>query len=405
MAYQSGEWVIEFRQNTAAARLTAWVKPPQLKWEIRNGEPGSISCEIPIGMEQYDGTPLRRDCIVPWHTDWYLYRGNTLRGSGIVSSINLADDRDSVLVSGIDWLGYLEHRIYPFDPKAYVNDRDWTSWPKKFGTGPTGTVDAKVVVEALLTAMFEVTLGAPFNFSSAFYTPPFIYANRNTGVDVRYKILPGDERTILEHIQTLAENSTGFEFDILPHNLEFKLYAPDRDQGTPVYRFTDTNRLIELDWTNEGPLATVTVIIGAGSSLKRGVIRSHFESVIRYRWTDRIGDAGQVASQAALEDAAAGEQFADRFPRKRASYAIIQPELLTPNFWTGGRPRTLIGNRVRVTHDFYNFHKVDADYRIMALRIEVDENGNEKVYVESEMINTPNSNPNYGGGGGGFEPA
>jgi len=401
MAYQSGEWVIEFRENTAAARLTAWVKPPRLKWTIRNSEKGEMTCELPIGMEEYDGSPMSRDGIVPWHTDWYLYRGNTLRDAGIVTSINLADDRDSVLVAGMNWLGYLEHRTYPFDPEQYVNDHDWASWPKIWGEGASTGVDLRIIVEDILEAMIEATISqGAFTISAAFFTPPFILANRNTGLMGRYKILPGDETTIFDHIKKLSENSDGFEFDVLPQNLEFRMYVPNRDQGTPVYRFTKNERLIALDWTNEGPLATVTTILGTGSSIKRGVIRTDFESVVRYRWTDRVANVGQVASQAALEKAAQGEQFEDRFPRKKAGFKIHDPELLTPNFWTGGRPRSLLGNRVRVNHDFF-FHRVNADYRIQVINVEVDEHGNESVDFEPEMINTPETNPAFGGGGGG----
>lgn len=412
MAYNTGEWVIEFRENTANSRLRAWVKPPKLTWTLRDSDSGGVSCELPIGMQQYDGTPLRRDSIVPWHTDWYLYRGPNLRASGIVTKINLADDRDTVMVDGADWIEYLKHRVYPFDPEAYVNNRDWALWPKKWGSGAAAGVDIKIIVEDILEAMIEATIGAPYNISAPFYTPPFILANRLSGITGRYKILPGDPTTIYDHIKKLADNSTGFEFDILPHNLEFRIYPGGRDQGSPVYRLTknvsNTNQtgLVELDWSNEGPLATVTIITGSGSSIRRGLVKTDFESVIRYRWTERYGDAGNVASQDALEKAAESEQFEDRFPRKRASFAIINPDLLTPNFWTGGRPRSLIGNRIRVRHDFM-FHQVNADYIVRALNIEVDEHGNEKISFEAQMLNTPEGDTNiaFGGGGGGFEPA
>jgi len=404
MAYQSGEWVLVFRE-VRTERKMAEVKPPQLKWSLRNSEKGEMTCELPIGMTQYDGiTPLRRDSIVPWHTDWYLYRGTNLRESGIVTSINVADDRDTVMVAGMSWLGYLEHRIYPFDPDAYVNDRDWESWPKMWGQGEATGVDLRIIVEDILEAMLTATIDVPAGtIQASANTPQFILANRNTGSDGRYKILPGDETTIFEHIKKLAENSDGFEFDVLPQNLEFRMYVPNRDQGIPVYRFTKTERLVALDWTNEGPLATVSTIYGTGSSLKRGIIRTDLESVRRYRWTDRVANVGQVASQDALEKAALGEQFEDRFPRKRAGFVIHDPELLSPNFWTFGRPRSLIGNRVRVTHDF-GFHRVNADYIIQALNFEIDEHGNESVSFEPEMINTPETALEFGGGGGGFEP-
>ena len=410
MAYQTGEWVIEFRENTASARMTAWVKPPGLHWSIKNSEKGEMTCELPLGMNEYDGSPLQRDGIVPWHTDWYLYRGNTLRDAGIVTSINLTDERDSVLVAGMNWLGYLEHRVYPFDPEQYVNQRDWANWPKKWGVGGTlesgSGVDVRTIVQDILRAMVNATIETPGGgvVAGPFNTPPFIFSNPALGMDGRYKILPGDETTIFDHIKKLSENSDGFEFDVLPHNLEFKMYR-NRDQGTPVYRFDTVSnkkntRLIELDWTNEGPLATVTILIGGTPTL--GLAKTDLESVIRYRWTDRVVQAGQITSRAMLEKAAEGEQFEDRFPRKRAAFAGHDPELWTPNFWTGGRPRSLLGNRVRVKHDF-GWHMVNADYKVMGLNIDVDEHGNEKVSFEVEMINTPNSNPTFGGGGGGNE--
>jgi hypothetical protein len=404
MAYNTGEWVIEFRENTAAARLTAWVKPPQLKWVIRNSDEGGISCELPIGMEQYDGAPLRRDSIVPWHTDWYLYRGPNLRASGIVTSINLADERDTVMVQGMDWIGYLKHRIYPFDPLRYVDDHDWASFPVVWGFGEESGIDVKIIAEDIMEAMIEAQIGDPYNISAAFYTPPFILANRSTSSRGRYKIMAGDSSSIFDHLAKLQEISEGFEFDIIPSNLEFKIYAPDRDQGSPVYRFTKNTQLTALDWTNEGPLATVTLITGTGSSIRPGVVKTDFESIIRYRWTERYADVGNVAWQLGLGKTGDYEQIQDRFPRKRAAFAVLNPEFLTPNFWTGGRPRSLIGNRVRVRHDFF-FHEVNADYTVEALNIEVDEHQNETVSFEAKMINTPESNPFFGGNGGGFEGA
>jgi hypothetical protein len=345
-------------------------------------------------------------------------RGNNIHASGILTEINLNKDRDTVLCKGEDWIGYLKRRVYPFDPDAYVNDRDWVRWPKQWGQGLTAGVDVRIIVEDLMEAMINgrdmtdptstgiADSDTPGNFiDGTLYTPPFILANPNSGVMARHRILPGDERSIYDHIAALSESSTGFEFDILPHNLEFKMYFPDRDNGIASYDFTKFDHITEFDWTNSGPEATVSTIYGSGSGLKAGIIRTFKKSLEQFRWTDKTANVGDVASMALLRKIADSEKFQDRFPRKKLGLAIHDPEQLVnlgmPNFWTGGRPRALVGDRIRATHDF-GFHLVDAYYRVMAIRIAVDEHGNETIRFDLEMINDPDPN-NYGTGGGGLE--
>jgi hypothetical protein len=391
------EWTVQVTHHAeAGAGIVAEYQPHELNFSIKNSDVGDLSFELPIAQPSLlnpSGTYMGRDTIIPYQHDFYLYRGSNLRMSGMFTSVNLNKDRDTVLVGGKDWIHYLDLRRYPFDPRAYVEQRDWELWPKQWGLPPPGAgVDLQVMVEDILDAMINATIADYDTPSNVIYavdhTPPFLLTNPATGILWWYKILPADQTTILQHIKTLSEVEVGFEFDILPSNLEFKMYSPDRDGGYPIYSFTKEDQITDLDWTNEGPLATITLIYGAGSSLKRGVVRTFEPSVDAFRWTENVADVGSVFNQEMLNSMAASERYADRFPRKKLSFTVHDPELLTPNFWTGGRPRSLIGNRIRMTHNF-QFHTVDAYFRIMALNFKVDQNGNEEVEFEVEMINDP----------------
>lgn len=406
-------WNIKFIDH---GQVVGWYEPLNLSFGIRNSDAGDMTCEIGLaqdGLRSNDvGKGLRRASIVPDRTDYYLYRNKNLITSGIVRSRNLSMNRDTCLFGGKDWIDYLKRRVYPFDPVQYVEQGEWALWPKQWGVGtslgpdglPEGedlTLIAEDILEAMLTATIADT-DTPGNIiNGADVTPRLILANPPTGTKHRYKILPADQTFIFDHVRTLSLVEGGFEFDILPDNLEFKMYAGGRDGGVPVYSFTVDEQIEDFDWTDEGPLATVTLVYGAGSGIKRGVVRTHKKSVQLFRWTDRIADAGNVGSLSMLQGLAAGEEFADRFPRKKLSLGVFDPELLTPNFYTGGRPRSLIGNRIQAIHNFAPYHTITAHYTVMGINWDVDESGNEHIDFEIDMINDPDLS--LGTGGGGFE--
>lgn len=357
--------------------------PEHLSFDMRNSEASSISFEIPLSA-----TGLRRDLFAPYRTDWELWRRGTGPGAyqllegGLLTEVNLASDRDSVLVNGKSWLHYLEKRVYPFDPVAYVEDRDWASWPKQWGLGDPSGEDLRIIVEDILEAMTDES-----------NTPQIIFNNLNTGVYFHYKIFPADPTTIYEHIRKLSEVEDGFEFAILPGSLEFKMYPPTRDVGIAIYAFEPSENefdgaVTNADWTNSGPAATVTVGYGSGSKFKKGFISTHIPSQEQYRRLERTVDFGdQIASQPMLNSLAASQGYQDRFPQKKLSLTILNPEFQPVNFYTGGRPRSLIGNRIAFRHDWTPYHLVNADFRIISMNWDVDQSGNEEVEFELEMIN------------------
>src|SRR5574339_553830 len=144
-------------------------RPINLGFDMVRNEAGNVSYELSLG-DPY----LSRDAFAPWRTTWYLYRGGNILDSGIHTSRNLNEERDTVLVGGKTWLEYLDHRIYPFRPEDYIKD-NWRKWPKQW----------------------------PSN------------------------------------ILTLSDQTEGFDYVIIPTELEFRMYGPPnrRDRCIPVYTF------------------------------------------------------------------------------------------------------------------------------------------------------------------------
>lgn len=362
-------------------------KPDNLHWEMRNCEVGEITYELALSY-----TGLNRDEFAPKRTNFTLYRTgspNPIMG-GRHTSRNLNKDRDSVLVGGQDWIGWLKERTYPFDPNIYLNGPEsdpqhYSHWPK---TWPSPRSDPAVDIRDIL----QDIINAALDVAEYPESPPITMNLPLTGQEERHVIYPGDSQTLFDYIKLFADTTPGFEFDITPLNLEFRIYVPDRDGGQPVYWFQTGlpenigGQITEFDWTDEGPVATRTLGLGHGTQTKKGFVSTFEASRQTYYWLDKVHDFGQVANQETLNRITASEGLNDRFPAKRLSITIFNPEFLEPNFFTGGRPRTLLGNRVRATHDF-GYHKVDAFYKVNAIICDVDGSGNEEVELELEMIN------------------
>jgi hypothetical protein len=357
-------------------------RPISPSFSIVRNDQGTITYELSLGDPF-----LGKDAFAPWRTTWYVYRGARLIESGIHTSRNLTEDRDTVLVSGMSWLGYLDHRIYPFTPEDYIKD-NWKKWPKQWpGTRSDPPVEVRQIVEAIIEDMLD---------DDPDYAPPFVVANKNTGLATRYKIFPGDSTTVLSHIRTLSDQTEGFDYDILPVTLEFKMYGPPnrRDQGSPVYWFFPNKPKdggpVTFDWTDEGPVATNTIGLGTGGpkGLKLGRSKTYQPSKEKYYRTDVVVDVGNVADIDMLWGII--DDRPDRHPQKKATLSVENPEFLLPNFYTGGRPRSLIGNRIRITRD-YGYHKVDAFFLINGLNWTIDNSGNEIVDFDIEMIYDPDS--------------
>lgn len=393
--------------------FVASFEPLDLAFEIKNSEPGSFSCELPLGASQAGTTVgIRRDSFAPYRTDWQLWRTGSsgqpkIMSAGMLTSVNLNTDRDSILISGKDWLHYLQRRIYPFTPEDYVTFNPanpngfWDKWPKRWPEVPTfdpefkatNPVDLRVIVEELLLAMRSAVTQAGESIGQL----PITFNNSNTGTTGTYEIYPGDSTTIFDHIKTLSEMKDGFEFDIHPISLEFRIWSPRRDpnDGVPIWWIrrhpTDlTNEqsgaIIDFDWTNDGPEGTYLIGLGTKEH-KVGATWTDPQTLEKFRWMDKVYDYGELAPKDMILNKLKDQN--DLWPQKKLGLTLLNPEFMSPSFYTGGRPRNLIGARVRVTHNFAPYHTVDAYFRINGIQWRIDENTNEEVALELEMVYEP----------------
>jgi len=386
----------------------------QPKVDVRNSEPGGFSAELALGQKKRNQPLLgiARDEFVPYETLYELWRQSTGGGvcvsEGELSSINLNKDRDTVLITGQDWIAHLQRRIYPFNPELYMNG-DWVRWPRTWpdvkGThGPAQSdnpVDVSIIVRQLIQSIrYEPPTGEPpiattwpSGAAETLGAMAFSHNIPVTGHTTKYQIYPGDPTFIYDHIRKLSEmTEAGFEFDITPLSREFRLWSPRRDnQQIAMYTIAPSDLeadgpVLEFDWTNEGPDATYLVGLAAGKH-KVGAVWTDIDSVERFGRHDKSYDFGELQNPDMVLQLLQDQN--DIHPQKKLNLVLLNPEFLPLNFYTGGRPRNLIGARIFVNHDFAPLHEVHAYFRINAINWDIDKSTNESVGLELEMVYEP----------------
>lgn len=412
------DWFVRFKDQ-ATGIIVGEYSLMQPEVEVRNSEPGHFSGELALGQTKRGSTTLgiARDEFGPYRTHYEVWRQSTGAGvcvsDGMLTSINLNFNRDTVLIAGKDWKHYLQRRIYPFTPEDYIEfnadapSMFWDKWPKRWPskiliTDPTpDPVPVKRIVRDLLLSMrtgqpvdFKTTSAERNSFPDADGVPNIVWnINATNGTTIStYKIYPGDQTSIYDHIDKLSQMKDGFEWDITPLSLEFKLWMPTKyATNVPAYSFAVTGEesggaIQEFDWTNDGPDGTYLIGLGSGRH-KIGAVWTYGPSVTQFGRYDLVYDYGEIQGYDVILQKLKDQN--DLHPQKKLSLVILNPEFLPLNFYTADRPRSLVANTVRVTRDFAPLHKVDAYFKVNAIRWNVDASTNEYVALELEMVYEP----------------
>ena len=401
--------------------------------ELRNSEPGGFSGELALSHKWRGSTTrgITRDSFAPYRTHYELYRQSSGNGvcvsAGMLTSVNLNFNRDSVLIAGKDWLHYLERRIYPFDPELYKAG-EWINWPRswpdvKGAYGPSHYVanpsqtllnvggppiDVGIIIRELVQAtQFDPPSGIdPAAFPRSPQWPGAADATlgririisenvKDLDQETKYKIYPGDSTSIFEHLKKLSEQvDAGFEFDIHPLTRQFQVWNPRRNYGQalPYYvlhgghDIDEDGQVIEFDWTNDGPEGTYLVGL-AKKAHNVGKVWTTQDNLNEFGRYDKLYDFGEIPSDTMVLQLLKDQN--DLHPQKRLHLALLNPEFLVPNFYTGGRPRALLGATVSAFQQFPPYHTVNADFRINAIKWNVDGSTNEDVALELEMVYDP----------------
>ena len=196
----------------------------------------------------------------------------------------------------------------------------------------------------------------------------------------------------------------GFEWDITPVNLQFKLWSPKKyDYDYPFYTFTAPSdfeydgTITEFDWTNDGPDGTYLIGLGSGRH-KVGRVWSDIDTVLEFGRYDLVYDYGEIQDRDVILRKLKDQN--DLWPQKKLMLTLWNPEFLDQaNFYTGGRPRDLIGGSIKVVRAFEPLWTVNAYFQINAIKWRIDASTNESVDLELMMI----YEPEFGSSGGGFE--
>ena len=364
------DWSVSFVESMVDP--TGFFRVSDLTFSIVNSEEGTFTCEIPLGNP--DLTP---NLIGPYRTSWTVLRGGHALEGGIVTSINLNKDRETLMIGGSSFLHYLKRRIYPFEPVQYRNG-GWPEWPIRYRD-----LDTCEIARRILNAAIDAD---PYSW------PIFPHNGGGSGFDTRYKIWPADPTTIFDHIKALSElGPDGFEFGISPTTLEFFMYPGGRDSGfTPwdvAPRWTEASgQIIDFDWNNIGPKGTWTLGLGTGKNARKmGATKTDVDNKAQFGRLDTVEDFGEVSDQKALDAMTAFQGSTNLGPERSLSLSVLNPEFLVPNFYTGGSPRNLIGDRIHAEYDF-EYRHVDAYFLVQALNFNIDNSGNEEIEFELEMI-------------------
>lgn len=402
-----GRYLVQHR-SFEFGTVTGEYVTENVTWSMRRSQPGEVTYEIPLS-EPFLTSPsggLEPE-FGPYRTHWYLYRADTtgpfkLLNAGMITSVNLNKDRDTILIAGKDWLHYLQRRIYPFNPNTYAAG-DWINWPVgwphaagTFTEIEDNPVDVVTIVQEMLARMQAVVL--PDIPGVTGDTEPrgqmgITFNVPTSGLTTKYRILPGDSTTIFDHITKLSEQVDGFDFEITPLGREFKMYFPYRDTGFPVYTFfvatgndqTDETfgALIGADWTNDGPDGTFLWGMGTVEHTV-GHVWYYKPSVDKFSWLDKEYNFGELPNRDLIFQMLKDQN--DLEPQEKLSLVLLNPEFMTLPFYGGDRPRSLLGNRVGFQHNWVPYRSVNNHYLVNAINCRTDQSTNEMVELELEII-------------------
>lgn len=372
-----------------------------LEWSYVANDVGDIGYQLPLS-----DVAISRDGFAPYRTDWRLQQqisGGTWQSlaAGIHVPVNIVSDSDAVNVAGKDWSHWLEQPVW-FDYYSYnyldvgqdysTRKRDIVKADKNWGPGITDSKAALAfyppatqaqIVSKLIDKSKEGRDGYYVNIT------PVFSGTAGSG-DLTYAAIViyfQDQTSILQHINTVAAIDDPWGFDwTMNWNKQMEFFGPRKTvktSPTPIWTITKDMILempmLDMDWTNNGPLATHLVGLSQGSPAAWWIKRDP-ESIQKYRGWLRLENVGdQYIWKEPFSHAVNGLDYL--YPQKDIKITVM-PEVL--DVYEGFKNH--VGDVIRVKWDFPPYHEVNAYYWITEQRFSGDAAGNFKCSLGLQQI-------------------
>jgi hypothetical protein len=370
-----------------------------LKWTYRlaqSGGPGDGEWSIALS----DDSLTDADQFAPYRTDWKItmhYPGEPDEDliAGILGPVNLNSEASGVFgqvrVTGKDWLHWLE-QPFPFGYADVVADvvTNQLLDPANLFKQWIGQTQETIVGD-LITALDGNVGSVVFSAS---------YEGTGWSLTLDKEVAFGDNTSVLDLILDIAKLATvgtdqyGFDMWCDPDKT-VHLFAPrvtDPAAVVPVFTLDDANVVAPpLDWTNNGPLETDTVVFGqANNNTSRIGFSDYPASQVVYRqWTQF--QQVSLAEEDAIAAAAAGIGQQDRFPQKNLKITI-RPDLLDPLDPRVGF-RSQLGQGILVHYPVDPYHTIFADFYIVEQAYYTPDGCNWLCDLTLQQIYTADANP------------
>lgn len=358
-----------------------------LRWRYQlaqHGGPGWIQADFPLSHPL-----LTADLFAARRTDWQLVALDQFGSpetlmAGITGPTNLGSSEstgtiDVVRFSGADWLAWLLQPPGFFDYSLTMaqhladGENFWRSWLSLAGTNTANTIysaNQETVIQDLIESLERGPDWVDLD-------PVFDGAGWAEDVDTYVPF--GDTRNVLEIILDYARLGDPYGFDIwVEPDKTVRLMSPRNvtpESVSPYLSFTDENSIVPPhSWTNNGPIATDTIVMGTGENNTRDFDFKFFQgSRDTYRQWAVLRDI-HVPGNTFADSAADAQGYHDREPQKDLRL-VCKPDKVDPVDSTAGF-RNLVGLAVEVTYNMTPYHLIDANFWVTGQELWSDRAGN-----------------------------
>jgi hypothetical protein len=368
---------------------------PDLTYTFKRSDKGTASWSVPLShpnLHYAESTANGPTGFAPKLTDFRIgvssdggVNWETVFG-GFCGPVGLKTNRSTIAVAGVDWLEWLNQ---PYRFTGYYDGMKSESSVVHFNVNDPQS--------QIITELVDNLCGP--EITSCDITTDYL---PNAGAwatnIVVHIVIIGDNKNVLDHIKGLAayNDPWGFEF-WMTHDKVLTMYAPRRvtyNAATVTESFKPSlDNLIDIDWTNNGPIGSSTV--GESYSMRIYDTYAPSQEVYRDWWYMHAFNNINLAIELDQFDVATYAVAAQkRNPQKDLKIIIKPDDMMTDNdplFWF----RNQLGKVIDVKSEdmFMPYHRIDGKFWIDTQTLSNDNVGNWTCELTLEQIYPTNATP------------